>query len=165
MGRLQTGVSGKVQPMFPGADKASPPLGLSDPEGVSGLQRGCCRVQHVLLWEVLPAGGGRQKGCRLALLSRCQPTPRYWAQGGMDPLLSCFSVRWNSMGTGMRGQESGLLFLPGSNQSAVWPSMHCPQPQGLPLFHPFFFSLPRSLPFLLTEGMQGHKYSVVFPGT
>lgn len=96
--------------MSPGAvsHKASPPLGLSDPEGMSGLQRGCCRVQHVLLWEVLPAGGGRQEGRRLALLSRCQPTPRYWAQGGKGPLLSV-SVRWNSVGTGQGEQAGGTV--------------------------------------------------------
>ena len=54
---------------------------FSDQEGVSGLQGGRGRVRHVLLREVLPGGPRRQEGCRLALLRRRQPAPRYGAGG------------------------------------------------------------------------------------
>lgn len=39
-----------------------PPWNFTDQEGVSGLQRGCCCVQHVLLREVLPGGLGCKEG-------------------------------------------------------------------------------------------------------
>lgn len=89
-----------------------------------------------------PGTGPREEGS-VALLLQCQMEQRWGEQAG------------------------GLLFFPGSNQSAIWPSMPChqPQPQGLPLFHPFFFPLPGPLPFLLTEGSQGHKYAAIPPGT
>lgn len=74
----------------PGAPTAPQLWNFSDQEGVSGLQRGRGCVRHVLLREVLPGGPGRREGCRLALLRRRQPAPRYGPGG---PPASAASVR------------------------------------------------------------------------
>lgn len=74
----------------PGAPTAPQLWNFSDQEGVSGLQRGRGCVRHVLLREVLPGGPRCREGCRLALLRRRQPAPRYGPGG---PPASAASAR------------------------------------------------------------------------
>lgn len=105
---------------------APAPRNLSDPAGVSGLQRGRCRIRHVLLRQVLPAGRGREEGCRLALLCRRQPTPRYAARAG--PRSPNPSAPRNSMGTAlgteMRWQPAPPRWAPPAHGSAPDPGLY-----------------------------------------
>lgn len=68
------------------SEPLAPTLALADQAGVPGLQRRGGRVRHVLLRQVLPGGRGCEEGCRLAVLCRRQPTPRYEARVGHVPV-------------------------------------------------------------------------------
>lgn len=82
----------------------------------------------------------------------------------LGPVLSCFRVRWNSMGTGMRGRQVAYCSSPGL--TILRPGPLCPVAHpnpGSPLFHPFFFPLPGHLPLWFTEGMPGRSTRWVAP--